>query len=211
VLSERNQVARYRLRLIAQQLTAAKAKATAAGQLGSAQVEVAQLTQQLATLRSAQPSAPASTASGTGAGAPTPAAGIPFPLPTGNVAPPATWSLGEGANIAAPAGTLELAVCSGTIVLHGIGGLGPSAPVLRCDQPVSGHSYVYYGYAGPKRLAAIGANVARGQPLARVARGTVGTSAGPHLEIGFADSSGAPLGSGSARQMLTLLRSAYAA
>jgi murein DD-endopeptidase MepM/ murein hydrolase activator NlpD len=216
VLSERNRVARYRLRLVAQQLTAAKAKATAAGQLGSAQVEVAQLTQQLATLRSAQPSTPASSASapapasGTGAGAATPAVGIPFPLPAGNVAPPATWSVGEGVNIAAPAGTPELALCSGTIVLHGIGGLGPSAPVLRCDQPLSGHSYVYYGYAGPKRLAAIGANVARGQPLARVADGTVGTSSGPHLEIGFADSSGAPLGSASARQMLTLLRSAFA-
>jgi len=208
VLSERNQVARYRLRLVAQQLTAAKAKATAAGQLGSAQVEVAQLTQQLAALRSAQPAAP--TPPGTGAGAAAPAAGIPFPLPAGNVAPPATWSLGEGVNIAAPAGTPELAVCSGTIVLHGIGGLGPSAPVLRCDQPLSGHSYVYYGYAGPKRLVAIGANVARGQPLARVADGTIGTSAGPHLEIGFADSSGAPLGSASARQMLTLLRAAYA-
>jgi murein DD-endopeptidase MepM/ murein hydrolase activator NlpD len=210
VLSERNRVARYRLRLVPEQLTAAKAKATAAGQLGSAQVEVAQLTQQLAVLRSTQPGTPASTASGTGAGATTPAAGIPFPLPPGNVAPPATWSLGEGVNIAAPAGTRELAVCSGTVVLHGIGGLGPSAPVLRCDQPLAGHSYVYYGYAGPKRLAAIGVNVARGQPLARVADGTVGTSAGPHLEIGFADSSGAPLGSASAHQMLTLLRSAYA-
>jgi murein DD-endopeptidase MepM/ murein hydrolase activator NlpD len=207
VLSERNQVARYQLRLVAQQLAAAKAKATAAGQLASAQVEVAQLTQQLATLRSAQPGAPAS---GTGGGAVTPAAGIPFPLPAGNVAPPATWSLGEGVNIAAPAGTSVLAVCSGTIVLHGIGGLGPSAPVLRCDQPLSGHSYVYYGYAGPKRLAAIGANVARGQPLARVGDGTIGTSAGPHLEIGFADSSGAPLGSATARQMLTVLRAAYA-
>ena len=210
VLSERNQVARYRLRLVARQLTAAKAKATAAGQLGSAQVEVAQLTQQLAALRSAQPATPVPPASGAGAGAVTPASGIPFPLPAGNVAPPATWSLGEGVNIAAPAGTPELAVCTGTIVLHGIGGLGPSTPVLRCDQPLAGHSYVYYGYAGPKRLAAIGANVARGQPLARVADGTVGTSAGPHLEIGFADSSGAPLGSASARQMLTLLRSAYA-
>jgi murein DD-endopeptidase MepM/ murein hydrolase activator NlpD len=210
VLSERDRVAQYRLRLVAQQLTAAKAKATAAGQLGSAQAEVAQLTQQLAALRSAPPSTPTSTASGTGAGAATPTTGVPFPLPAGNVAPPATWSVGEGVNIAAPAGTPELALCSGTIVLHGIGGLGPWAPVLRCDQPLSGHSYVYYGYAGPKRLAPIGANVARGQPLARVADGTVGTSAGPHLEIGFADSSGAPLGSASARQMLTLLRSAFA-
>ena len=209
VLSERYQVARYRLRLVARQLTAAKAKATAAGQLGSAQFEVGQLTQQLAALRLAQPSTPASTASGTGSGPATPV-GIPFPLPAGNAAPPATWSLGEGVNIAAPAGTPELAVCSGTIVLHGIGGLGPSGPVLRCDRPLSGHTYVYYGYAGPKRLAAIGANVARGQSLARVGDGTVGAAAGPHLEIGFADSTGAPLGAAGARQMLSLLRSAYA-
>lgn len=210
VLSERNQVARYQLRLVAQQLTAAKAKATAAGQLGSAQVEVAQLTQQLAVLRSAQPPAPVPATPGTDSGAITPAAAIPFPLPVGNIAPPATWSLGEGVSIAAPAGTPEPAVCSGTIVLHGIGGLGPSAPVLRCDHPLLGHSYVYYGYAGPKRLAAIGANIARGQPLARVGDGTDAISAGPHLEIGFADSSGAPLGAASARQMLALLRSAYA-
>jgi murein DD-endopeptidase MepM/ murein hydrolase activator NlpD len=210
VLSERNEVARYRLKLVAQQLAAAKAKATAAGQLASAQAEVGQLTQQLAALRAVQPGAPASAAAGAGAGAATPSAGIPFPLPAGNVAPPATWSLGEGVSIAAPAGTPELALCSGTIVLHGIGGLGPSTPVLRCDQPLSGHSYVYYGYAGPKRLAAVGANVARGQPLARVGDGTIGTSAGPHLEIGFADSSGAPLGSVTGGQMLTLLRAAYA-
>jgi murein DD-endopeptidase MepM/ murein hydrolase activator NlpD len=210
VFTERNQVGRYRLKLVAQQLAAARAKATAAGQLASAQAEVDQLTQQLATLRAAQPGIPASAAAGTGAGATTPAAGVPFPLPAGNVAPPATWSLGEGVSIAAPAGTPELAVCSGTIVLHGIGGLGPSTPVLRCDQPLAGHSYVYYGYAAPKRLASIGANVARGQTLARVGDGTIGTSSGPHLEIGFADSSGAPLGSVTAGQMLTLLRAAYA-
>jgi murein DD-endopeptidase MepM/ murein hydrolase activator NlpD len=206
VLSERNQVARSRLKLVAQQLAAAKAQATAAGQLASTHVEVDQLTQRLATLRAAQPAAP----SGAGAGGASPNAGLAFPLAAGNAAPPATWSLGQGVSIAAPAGTPELAVCSGTIVLHGIGGLGPSAPVLRCDQPLAGHSYVYYGYVGPKRLAAIGANVARGEPLARVGDGTIGTSTGPHLEIGFADSSGAPLGSAAARQMLTLLRAAHA-
>lgn len=234
VLSERNQVARYRLKLVAQQLTAAQAKATAAGQLASAQTEVDQLTQELNALRGTQPVAPASpgpgtptsagsgsptsatsgtrtsAAPGTPSGAATPGAGIPFPMPAGSVAPQATWSLGEGVSIAAPAGTPELAVCSGTIVLHGIGGLGPSAPVLRCDQPLSGHSYVYYGFAGPQRLAAIGANVARGHPLARVGDGTVGTSSGPHLEIGFADASGTPLGSATAHEMLTLLRAAYA-
>ena len=149
VLTERDQVARYRLRLVAQQLAAAKAAATASGQLASAQVEVTQLTQQLADAPR-RPAEPAPTASGPGAGAATPAAGIPFPLPSGSVAPPATWSLGDGVNIAAPAGTPELAVCTGTIVLHGIGGLGSSTPVLRCDRPLAGYSYVYYGFAGPK-------------------------------------------------------------
>jgi murein DD-endopeptidase MepM/ murein hydrolase activator NlpD len=210
VLTQRNQVARFRLSLVTQQLAAAKAKATAAGQLASAQVEVAQLTQLLAVVRAAQPAAAASPSSGFGAGATNRVAGMPFPLPAGSVAPPATWSLGEGVSIAAPAGTPELAVCNGTIVLHGIGGLGPSAPVLRCDQPLAGYFYVYYGYVGSKRLAAIGANVARGQPLARVGDGRIGTSAGPHVEIGFADSSGTPLGPATAHQMLTLLRAAYA-
>jgi murein DD-endopeptidase MepM/ murein hydrolase activator NlpD len=217
VLSERNQVARSQLKLVAQQLTAAKAKATAAGQLASAQTEVNQLTQQLNTLRVNQPAVPstagsgaATSAAGTPAQSGAPGTSIPFPLPAGSAAPPATWSLGEGVSIAAPAGTPELAVCSGTIVLHGIGGLGPSAPVLRCDQALSGHTYVYYGFAGPERLAAIGANVTRGQPLARVGDGTIGTSSGPHLEIGFADASGAPLGSDTAHGMLTLLRAAYA-
>jgi murein DD-endopeptidase MepM/ murein hydrolase activator NlpD len=213
VLSERNQVARYRLKLVARQLTAAQAKAAAAGQLASAQVQVDQLTQQLDKLRASQPASspsPGSAVSGGTAPARSGAA-IPFPLTAGEAAPPATWSLGDGVDIAAPAGTPELAVCSGTIVLHGIGGLGSSAPVLRCDQPLSGHTYVYYGFAGPKRLAAIGADVTRGQPLARVGAGIIGTSTGPHLEIGFADSSGAPLGPAAARQMLSLLRAAYAA
>jgi murein DD-endopeptidase MepM/ murein hydrolase activator NlpD len=211
VLSERNQVARYRLTLVAKQLAAARSKAAVAGQLASAQVQVDQLTQQLDKLRASQPDTPTPAVSGAVSGsATTPAAAVPFPMPAGDAAPPATWSLSDGVDIAAPAGTPEMAVCTGTIVLHGIGGLGPSAPVLRCDRPLAGHTYVYYGFAGPKRLAAIGANVNRGQSLARVGSGIIGTSTGPHLEIGFADSSGASLGPTTARQMLTLLRAAYA-
>jgi murein DD-endopeptidase MepM/ murein hydrolase activator NlpD len=216
VLSERNQVARSQLRLVAEQLAAAKARATAAGQLASAQVQVDQLTQQLARLQAAQPATPTPAASrpGTGIGSGTSggshSAAMPFPVPAGDAAPPATWSLGQGVNIAVPAGTPELAVCTGTVVLHGIGGLGPSAPVLRCDQPLDGHSDVYYGFAGPTHLAAVAANVAVGQPIARVGDAIIGTSTGPHLEIGFADASGTPLGATAARQMLTLLRAAYA-
>jgi peptidoglycan hydrolase CwlO-like protein len=52
-LSERNQVARDRLRLVVRQLAAAKAQAAATGALASAQVQVPQLTEQLAKLPAA--------------------------------------------------------------------------------------------------------------------------------------------------------------
>ena len=180
VLSERNQVARARLRLVVQQLAAAKAKAAATGALATAQVQVTQLTQQLETLRATQPPAASPgtrTTSGAGATSGTGAAPVhgttPFPVPKDDAAPEATWSVGDGVAIAAPAGTPELAVCAGTVVLHGIGGLGPSTPVLRCDQPLAGHEYVYYGFAGPRKLAPIGTDVVLGQPLARVGAGTI--------------------------------------
>src|SRR6185312_4788513 len=75
--------------------------------------------------------------------------GFVFPLPKGSASPPGTWSLDQGVDISAPGNTPELAVCSGTIVLHGIGGFGPWAPVLHCDGSIDGYSYVYYGHAGP--------------------------------------------------------------
>lgn len=204
VLSERNQVARYRLALVAQQLTAARAQAAVAGQLASAQTEVDQLTYQLDRLRAAQSSTPTPVVSGPTFGSKP--VGMLFPMSSGAVGPPATWSLGDGVDIAAPAGTPELAVCSGTVVLHGIGGMGPSAPVLRCNHPLAGHSYVYYGFTESRPLVAIGTDVIRGQQLARVGAGTIGSSTGPHLEIGFADAAGTPLGPTSARQMFALLR-----
>jgi hypothetical protein len=43
-----------------------------------------------------------------------------------------------------------------------------------------------------------------------VAPGIVGISDGPHLELGFADSTGSPVGPSSAAAMMSLLRSAYA-
>ena len=72
VLSERNQVARTRLRLLAEQLAAAKARAAATGALATAQVQVTQLTQQLETLKATQPptgSSPSAAENGTGTGA----------------------------------------------------------------------------------------------------------------------------------------------
>jgi hypothetical protein len=51
----------------------------------------------------------------------------------------------------------------------------------------------------------------RGDPelAAAIGPGIVGISTGPHLEIGFADSSGSPIGSQTAGTMLSLLQAAY--
>jgi murein DD-endopeptidase MepM/ murein hydrolase activator NlpD len=230
VLSERNRVASLRISLISQRLSAARARDAKAGQLDSAKAQVASLTGQLNRLQAAQraaarraanaqPSPSPSPSPGSGnsgsSSAPPPSApssgGFTFPMPKGDVSPPATWSLDDGVDIAAPGGTPELAVCSGTIVLHGIGGFGPSAPVLHCDSPLAGYDYVYYGHAGPGNWTPTGTHVGQGQVISQVGYGIVGISSGPHLEIGFADSSGSPVGPSSAPTMMSLLRSAFGA
>ena len=198
-LADRNQVAGLRVRLVSQRLAAAQTASAKAGQLAGAKAQVASLTKQLASLQAAQRAAPPPSSST--AGAPQrPVAhgpvshGFEFPMPKADVSPPAEWSLDDGVDIAAPGGTPELAVCSGTVVLHGIGGFGPSAPVLHCDSPLAGHDYVYYGHAGPGDWTPIGTHVGQGQVISQVGYGIVGISSGPHLEIGFADSSGSPIG-----------------
>ena len=45
--------------------------------------------------------------------------------------------------------------------------------------------------------------------MGSVGPGIVGISTGPHLEIGFSDGSGTPVGSGSASAMMSLLQSSY--
>jgi murein DD-endopeptidase MepM/ murein hydrolase activator NlpD len=234
-LTVRNRVATLRVRLVSQRLAAAEAASAKAGQLASAKEQVTTLTNQLAKLQAAQRAGTSPTGSGSGGGGSgsgssggsgsggqgsSGAAGAPhgpvshgfeFPMPRGDVSPPATWSLDEGVDIAAPGGTPELAVCSGTIVLHGIGGFGPSAPVLHCDSPLAGYDYVYYGHAGPGNWTPIGTHVSQGQVISQVGYGIVGISSGPHLEIGFADSSGSPVGPSSAPTMMSLLRSAFGA
>ena len=82
--------------------------------------------------------------------------GFTFPLPKSAASPPGTWSLDQGVDISAPGNTPEFAVCSGTIVLHGIGGFGPWAPVLHCDSSLDGYDYVYYGHAGPANQLPVG-------------------------------------------------------
>jgi murein DD-endopeptidase MepM/ murein hydrolase activator NlpD len=242
-LRDRNRVAVARLKLVSQQLAAARVRAAKAGQLSTARAQVTSLSGQLAKLQAAQSgvaagqgtaggggqgagsAAPPGAGSGGGAGAgagggagpgshrpkaPV-SSGFEFPMPKSDVSPPGTWSLDDGVDISAPGGTPELAVCSGTIVLHGIGGFGPSAPVLHCDRALAGHDYVYYGHAGPGNWTPIGTHVAQGQVISQVGYGIVGISSGPHLEIGFADSSGSPVGPASAPTMMSLLRAAYGA
>jgi len=130
--------------------------------------------------------------------------GFTFPLPAGAAVGPGSWSEDQGVDISAPGNTPLLAGGSGTIVLHGIGGFGPSAPVLHLDDG----RFVYYGHAGPGNMVAVGTHVSAGQVISEVGAGIVGISTGPHLEIGFSDASGTPVPSTSST-MHALLLSAY--
>jgi peptidoglycan hydrolase CwlO-like protein len=220
VLAERNSLARTQVSLWRQRAAVARFRAAKASERAKAQAEVNHLQHQLSQLEAAQAALAArsrsSSSSGgsfspsiaTGSG-PVSSAGFAFPLPKSAASPPSTWSPDQGVDISAPGNTPEYAVCSGTIVLHGIGGFGPWAPVLHCDGSLDGYSYVYYGHAGPADQLAIGTHVGAGQVMSSVGPGIVGISTGPHLEIGFADSSGSPVGSQSAGTMLSLLQAAY--
>lgn len=209
VQSERDRVARTRLALVSQELTATGRRNASAARLSAARQQLASLRSQLAKLQAAQLAA--ATGSSASSAQRSSSGGFSFPMPKGDVSPPATWSPDDGVDIAAPGGTPEFAVCSGTVVLHGIGGFGPSAPVLHCDSPLAGYSYVYYGHAGPGNWVPVGTHVSQGQVISQVGYGIVGISTGPHLEIGFADSSGSPIGPSSAPTMMSLLRAAYGA
>jgi murein DD-endopeptidase MepM/ murein hydrolase activator NlpD len=229
VLAQRNALARDKVSLVQQQIAAAQQQQQKANQLASVRNHVAGLEQQLSKLQAAQAAAARSSSSGSGSsgagssgsgssssgsssvgsGQVSSGGGFVFPLPKGSASPPGTWSLDQGVDISAPGNTSELAVCSGTIVLHGIGGFGPWAPVLHCDSPLDGYSYVYYGHAGPANQLAVGTHVGAGQVMSSVGPGIVGISTGPHVEIGFSDSSGTPVGGGSASTMMSLLQGSY--
>jgi septal ring factor EnvC (AmiA/AmiB activator) len=234
VLVQRNHVSASRVSLIQQQIAVARFRSAKASQLASARGRVAGLQHQLSQIQAAQAAAAAraaaaanaasssssssgstgSTGSSSSSGAPSAppsssSGGFTFPLPKSAASPPGTWSLDQGVDISAPGGTPEYAVCSGTIVLHGIGGFGAWAPVLHCDSSISGYSYVYYGHAGPANQLPVGTHVGAGQVMSEIGPGIVGISTGPHLEIGFADSSGSPVGGGSASTMMSLLQGSY--
>ena len=226
ILGERDVLAGKQATLLRQRIAVAQARGVKAAQLASVRGQVAGLQQQLnqaeaaqaaaaaAASRQAASSAPSSAGS---TSAPAPASpgpagssgGFVFPLPKGSASPPGTWSPDDGVDISAPGDTPEYAVCSGTIVLHGIGGFGPWAPVLHCDTPIDGYSYVYYGHAGPVNQLPVGTHVGAGAVMSSIGPGIVGISTGPHLELGFADSSGSPIGPGSAGTMMSLLQASY--
>ena len=209
VLKQRNSLARSRLHLVRQQLAVAQIRHEKASQLASARDKVSSLQGQLSKIEAAQaPAAPSASAASASASAPS-SAGFTFPLPKDAASPPGTWSEDQGVDISAPGDTPEFAVCSGTIVLHGIGGFGPDAPVLACDSSIDGYSYVYYGHAGPANQLPVGTHVGAGEVMSSVGPGIVGISTGPHLEIGFCDSSGSPIGGGSASTMMSLLQGSY--
>jgi murein DD-endopeptidase MepM/ murein hydrolase activator NlpD len=227
ILRERDVLAGKQATLLRQQIVVARARGAKAAQLASVRGQVAGLQQQLnqaeaaqaaaaaaAASREAASSAPSGSGSSPAPAPPSPApagssGGFVFPLPKSAASPPSTWSPDEGVDISAPGDTPEYAVCSGTIVLHGIGGFGPWAPVLHCDSPIDGYSYVYYGHAGPEYQLPVGTHVGAGQVMSSVGPGIVGISTGPHVEIGFADSSGSPIGSQTAGTMLSLLQASY--
>jgi murein DD-endopeptidase MepM/ murein hydrolase activator NlpD len=205
VLARRNEIDSIRLALVSRQIRLERARSAKASALGAARAEAARLRSQLARLQATQirSSAPSFSGHVLSSG------GFVFPMPGGAASPPGTWSNDQGVDISAAGHTPLLAVGSGTIVLHGIGGFGPSAPVLHLDSPIAGYSYVYYGHAGPGNMVPIGTHVSAGQVISEVGAGIVGISTGPHLEIGFADASGGPIGPGSSPTMHALLLGAY--
>ena len=229
VLHERNQVDAARLIIVRRQIAAIGVRDRTAGQLQAAQGSVLALHRQLTHLIAVQAAAAARAralqqtptsspgssgstgSSGSPAGPITPSSSgnFTFPLPRAAASPPGTWSLDDGVDISAPGNTPLLAVCSGTVVLHGIGGFGPSAPVIHCDHALAGYSYVYYGHAGPGNWTPVGTHVSQGQVVSEVGAGIVGISTGPHLEMGFASSAGGPIGPSSAPAMAALLHAAY--
>jgi peptidoglycan hydrolase CwlO-like protein len=215
VLAQRNALIKDRLALVQQETPIARSRNATAAQLQRIRSQVGGLQSQLSKIVAAQAAA-AARASGvsvpagfSGSVQVSSSGGFVFPLPKSAASPPGSWSPDQGVDISAPGNTPELAVCSGTIVLHGIGGFGPDAPVLHCDSPVGGYSYVYYGHAGPADQLPIGTHVGAGQVMSSIGPGIVGISTGPHLEIGFCDASGSPIGSGTAGTMMSLLRAAY--
>jgi murein DD-endopeptidase MepM/ murein hydrolase activator NlpD len=211
VLAQRDALRKAEAPLLQQQAALSHARSAKATELGRIRSQVNSLQAQLSKITVAQVASASSAAGFSGSVQVASSGGFTFPLPKGAASPPGSWSPDQGVDISAPGDTPELAVCSGTIVLHGIGGFGAWAPVLHCDSPIAGYSYVYYGHAGPANQLPVGTHVGAGQVMSSIGPGIVGISTGPHLEIGFCDASGSPIGPQTAGTMMSLLQAAYAA
>jgi murein DD-endopeptidase MepM/ murein hydrolase activator NlpD len=198
LLARRKELAAIHAGLAARQGVALQARDQALSDLAAVTGRLARLDRQAGAAGSGSGSAPSpSPQSGHG--------GFVFPMPKSAASSPGSWSLDDGVDISAPGNTPLYAVGSGTVVLHGIGGFGPWAPVLHLDDG----RYFYYGHAGPGNAVPVGTHVSAGQVISEVGAGIVGISTGPHLEIGFATSGGSPVGPSSASQMRDLLLGAY--
>ena len=209
IAARRDDIDRIRLVLVDRSIRIERSRSAHAASLSQDEAQRRRLVSRIA---SQQAAAQRANQPGAGAGGPSPVVGsvlrgggIVFPLPGGAASPPGTWSDDQGVDISAAGHTPLLAIGSGTIVLHGIGGFGADAPVLHLDDG----RYAYYGHAGPGSAVAIGTHVGAGQIISEVGAGIVGLSSGPHLEIGFADGNGTPIGSSTAGTMHALLLSAY--
>ena len=201
----RDELSAIRADLAARHAGALRARARAVSDLQGVESQLRRLQAQASA---ASTSSSSSSGSGSSAPPPSPASGsggFVFPLPKSAASSPSSWSLDDGVDISAPGHTPLYAVGSGTVVLHGIGGFGPWAPVLHLDDG----RYVYYGHAGPGNGVSIGTHVSAGAVIGEVGAGIVGISTGPHLEIGFAGPGGGPLGPGTAPQMHDLLLGSY--
>lgn len=195
-LVQRDRLESIRIALVNRRGGLAGARAARRARLAALEARRKGLERRLRRLRPGSFASPGSVASG---------GGYVFPLPKSAASSPDSWSEDDGVDISAPGHTPLLAIGSGTIVLHGIGGFGDWAPVLHLD---SGQC-IYYGHAGPGNSVPVGTHVGAGQTIGEVGAGIVGISTGPHLEIGFCGSSGAPIGPSTSSAMHSLLLRAY--
>jgi hypothetical protein len=227
VRAEGDRLASTNAGLQQQRAAVARFREAKASQRASARAQVAHLQTQLSQLQAAQAALAAraaaeaaaassrpSAAFGGGGSATAPAAsgpvtsagGFVFSLPKCAAAPPGDWSPDQGVDISAPGrsprvrGPLRHDRAARHRRLRTLG------PLLHCDGSIDGYDYVYYyGHAGLLNQLPIGTHVGAGQIVSSVGPGIVGISIGPHLEIGFAESSG----SQTAGTMLSLLQAAY--